>query len=116
MKSVQPVIASNGVPFLQMRSVGSHSTSGREEEGNKEGIYKLHDRSFFSSRQKALTRHREMRFELQQISSDNLHRSPNRTLVLCPSSCDIKIVALNCIVMTSVIRKTNALHSTLRNS
>ena len=25
-----------GVPFLQMRSVGSHSTSGREKEGNKE--------------------------------------------------------------------------------
>ena len=28
--------ASNGVPFLQMRSVGSHSTSGREKEGIKE--------------------------------------------------------------------------------
>ena len=34
--AVGPVIASNGVPFLQMRSVGSHSTSGREKEGNKE--------------------------------------------------------------------------------
>ena len=34
--AVRPVIASNGVPFLQMRSVGSHSTSGREKEGNKE--------------------------------------------------------------------------------
>jgi hypothetical protein len=34
--AVQPVNASNGVPFLQMRSVGSHSTSGREKEGNKE--------------------------------------------------------------------------------
>ena len=34
--AVQPVIVSNGVPFLQMRSVGSHSTSGREKEGNKE--------------------------------------------------------------------------------
>ena len=33
---VQPVIASNGVPFLQMRSVGSHSTSGREKEGIKD--------------------------------------------------------------------------------
>ena len=33
---VQPVIASNGVPFLQMRSVGSHSTSGWEMEGKKE--------------------------------------------------------------------------------
>ena len=34
--AVRPVIASNGVPFLKMRSVGSHSTSGREKEGNKE--------------------------------------------------------------------------------
>ena len=34
--NARPVIASNGVPFLQMRSVGSHSTSGREKEGNKE--------------------------------------------------------------------------------
>ena len=34
--AVPPVIASNGVPFLQMRSVGSHSTSGREKEGIKE--------------------------------------------------------------------------------
>ena len=33
--SVRPVIASNGVPFLQMRAVGSHSTSGREKEGIK---------------------------------------------------------------------------------
>ena len=28
-----PVIASNGAPYLQMRLVGSHSTSGREKEG-----------------------------------------------------------------------------------
>ena len=34
--AVRPVIASNGVPFLQMRPVGSHSTSGREKEGNKD--------------------------------------------------------------------------------
>ena len=34
--AVRPVITSNGVPFLQMRSVGSHSTSGREKEGIKE--------------------------------------------------------------------------------
>ena len=27
--SVRPVIASNGIPFLQMRSIGSHSLSGR---------------------------------------------------------------------------------------
>ena len=35
-RAVRQVIASNGVPFLQMRSVGSHSTSGREMEVNKE--------------------------------------------------------------------------------
>ena len=29
MKAVRPVIALNGVPYLQMRSVGSHSLSGR---------------------------------------------------------------------------------------
>ena len=29
--AVRPVIGSNGVPFSQMRSVGSHSTSGREK-------------------------------------------------------------------------------------
>ena len=34
--AVGPVIASNGVHFFQMRSVGSHSTSGREKEGIKE--------------------------------------------------------------------------------
>ena len=33
---MRPVIATNGDPFLQMRSVGSHSTSGREKEGIKE--------------------------------------------------------------------------------
>ena len=37
-EAVLPVIVSNGVPFLQMRSVGWHSTSGREKEGNKEGM------------------------------------------------------------------------------
>ena len=31
--TVEPIIASNGVPFLQMRSVGLDSTSGREKEG-----------------------------------------------------------------------------------
>ena len=35
---VRPVIASNGVPYFQMRSVGSHSMSGREKEG-KDGVY-----------------------------------------------------------------------------
>ena len=34
--AVRPVIASNGVPFPQMRSVGSHSSSGRKKEGIKE--------------------------------------------------------------------------------
>ena len=33
---VRPVIASNGVPFFQMRSVGSHRTLGREKEGKEE--------------------------------------------------------------------------------
>ena len=35
--AVRPVIASNGVPLLQMRSEWSHSTSGREKEGIREG-------------------------------------------------------------------------------
>ena len=36
-EAVRPVIAWNGIPFLQMRSVASHSTSGREKEGRKGG-------------------------------------------------------------------------------
>ena len=36
MKAVRPVIVSNGVPSLQMNSVGSHSTPGMEKEGKKE--------------------------------------------------------------------------------
>ena len=32
MKSVRPVIASNGVLSLQVRSVGSQGTSGRDKE------------------------------------------------------------------------------------
>ena len=35
IKAVLPVINSNGVPYLQMRSVGSHSTSGREKKGKE---------------------------------------------------------------------------------
>ena len=35
MKSMRPVIASNGIPYLQMRSIGPHSTPGREKEGKK---------------------------------------------------------------------------------
>jgi hypothetical protein len=34
--AVRPVIASNKAPYLQMRSVESHGTSGREKEGSKE--------------------------------------------------------------------------------
>ena len=34
--AVRPVIASNRVPFLRMRSVGSHRTSGWEKGGIKE--------------------------------------------------------------------------------
>ena len=38
MKGLCDVIVSNGVPFLEMRSVGPHSMSGREKEGKKEGM------------------------------------------------------------------------------
>ena len=39
MKAVQPSITSNGVPYLQMRSVGSYnSTSGREERKGRESL------------------------------------------------------------------------------
>ena len=34
--AVPPVIALNGDPYLQIRSVGSHRTSGMEKEGKKE--------------------------------------------------------------------------------
>ena len=37
IKAMRPVIASNRVTNLQMRSVRSHSTSGREEDGIKKG-------------------------------------------------------------------------------
>ena len=47
--AVRPVIASNGVPFLQMRPVGSHSTSGRKKEGKKESMgFGLMDSQRFS--------------------------------------------------------------------
>ena len=39
--AVRPVIATNEVPFLQILSVGSHSTSGRETEGMKERMGKV---------------------------------------------------------------------------
>ena len=38
MKVMRPVITSTSVPYLQMRSVGSHSASTREKEA-KEGKY-----------------------------------------------------------------------------
>jgi hypothetical protein len=31
--AMRPVFTSNGVPYLQMRLVRSHSTSGKEKEG-----------------------------------------------------------------------------------
>ena len=34
--SLRSVIASNGLPYLQLKSVGSHNTSGKEKEGKKE--------------------------------------------------------------------------------
>ena len=33
MKTVRPVIAWDGFPYLQMRSIGSHNMSGSEKEG-----------------------------------------------------------------------------------
>ena len=38
MKAVRPDIASNGVHYIQMRSVGSYSTSRMEREGTKERV------------------------------------------------------------------------------
>ena len=35
MKAVRPVTASNGIPYFQMRSVGSHKESGRKKEGKE---------------------------------------------------------------------------------
>jgi hypothetical protein len=46
MKAVLLVIASNGVLYLQMKSVGSHSTSRREEE-EKKGRTRLRGCSVF---------------------------------------------------------------------
>ena len=37
MKVVLPIIASNGIPYFQMKSAGSHSKSEREMEGMEEG-------------------------------------------------------------------------------
>ena len=38
MKAVRIVVALNGVPYLQMRSVESHSTSAMEKEEKKEMV------------------------------------------------------------------------------
>ena len=38
MKAVRLVIASNEVPFLQMKSIRSHSTSGSEKEGMRSDL------------------------------------------------------------------------------
>ena len=38
MKAVRPAIASNGISYIQLRSIGSHCTSGREKEGNQEKV------------------------------------------------------------------------------
>ena len=46
MKAVRSVIASNGVPYLQMRSLGSHSTSGRKEGNGLVGISLLPRQGF----------------------------------------------------------------------
>jgi hypothetical protein len=35
MKTVQPVITSNEIPYLQIRLVGLQGTSGRQKEGKK---------------------------------------------------------------------------------
>ena len=39
MKVVRSDLTSNEVPYLQMRSAGSHSTSGREKEGKGNILY-----------------------------------------------------------------------------
>ena len=39
MKAVQPVITSNGVPYLLIRLVGSHSMPGRKGPGGEVIIF-----------------------------------------------------------------------------
>ena len=38
MKAVRPVVASNGDPYLQMRSIGSNSTSGMERKEGRTDV------------------------------------------------------------------------------
>ena len=40
MKDLRPIIPSNGVPYLQIRSVGTHGTSGKEDEGTLKPFYR----------------------------------------------------------------------------
>ena len=50
MKSVRPVVASNWVPYLEMTSIGSHSTPWRENEGkNVERSFLLYEGKVKSS-------------------------------------------------------------------
>ena len=37
IKTERPVIVSNGIPCLQMGTIGSHSTPKREKEAKKDG-------------------------------------------------------------------------------
>jgi hypothetical protein len=48
---VRPIIASNGVPFLQLRSVGSHSTSGWYKKGKKgwEEVGRINSQRMFNT-------------------------------------------------------------------
>ena len=48
VKAVRPVTSSNGVPYLQITSVGSHSKSGWERKGRK-GKYLLYILTSFVS-------------------------------------------------------------------
>ena len=47
MKTVRPDITSNGVSYLQIRSVGPHITSEREKERTEWGIHSIGDDQVF---------------------------------------------------------------------
>ena len=48
MKAVRPDIASNGVPYLQMKSVGTLRTSGLVKEGKNESTgYNISLKNYF---------------------------------------------------------------------
>ena len=65
-RAVRPDIASNGVPFLQLKSVGWHSTSGREKEGRKKEIRKI--RGFKSVQQTLLKCHLQMNKSISMVT------------------------------------------------